>query len=704
MFKKQQEQGVNFLPKKSQVVDLTAAFDQANRTTPLLVKYSRKQSDTDKSSEFVTIPVNPAKMSKSIIAGISSLSKAAGEVVGINNSPTTTVTLQVDKPTGTLPKLRQATLVLTKKGEDKKEDKPQPPTRASVNSYLTQSVADTPVSSQGDWDDDNEAELLISGDGDYMQEAAGCVGVPPVEDGLPRKNALEEMEVSTPGGTKRPAPNTPSKVMTNQEKRERGGKIQKAAESSSEEEAATTAKKRPALPAKPTKAASKSEDAVTPTTRPQPSFGVDQPAPHLEEIVNQMAGNIQQLSVNYSKLYEEFRRQEAELKQTKESLAAVRSDFDCNSSEQLTAYSNMAGKITHLKGVQDQQEEIALSMQNRLVIAERSIEGIHHTVAKITSKQEAMSAEWKRITSSLDQNVPSLQNDQSSSLFLGGLQGLRGWRNDYESDPLELVGELMQHLHIFYFMDRISMADNSARDSGDRLAARAVIITMRSPHHRREAIIKIKKWLNDQRHNGLEGVSVGDCFPNNMVMRARKLGKYAFERKKQGQLHRFRVINRRGEAVLQISQKDRPFEDCHPTEEELEGREQASEDNQEQEMDVENNAEAGPQPSNNRGRGGRGAPKGGRGAATGANSQRLGARANNTTNDRVNNNRGRNANTSASSRTSTASTANQTRGRPDQQRKNSWGSSSQGGWQEAGGAPGGRTEGQGGQLPPPRDG
>ena len=218
MFKKQQEQGVNFLPKKSQVVDLTAAFDQANRTTPLLVKYSRKQSDTDNSSEFVTIPVNPARMSKSIIAGISSLSKAAGEVVGISNSPTTTVTLQVDKPTGTLPKLRQATLVLTKKGEDKKEDKSQPPTRASVNSYLTQSVADTPVSSQGDWDDDNEAELLILGDGDYMQEAAGCVGVPPVEDGLPRKNALEEMEVSTPGGTKRPAPNTPSKIMTNQEK------------------------------------------------------------------------------------------------------------------------------------------------------------------------------------------------------------------------------------------------------------------------------------------------------------------------------------------------------------------------------------------------------------------------------------------------------------------------------------------------------
>jgi len=302
-----------------------------------------------------------------------------------------------------------------------------------------------------------------------------------------------------------------------------------------------------------------------------------------------------------------------------------------------------------------------------------------------------MTAEWKRITSNLDQNVPSLQNDQSSSLFLGGLQGLRGWRNDYESDPLELVGELMQHLHIFYFMDRISMADNNARNSGDRLAARAVIITMRSPHHRREAIIKIKRWLNDQRHNGLEGVTVGDCFPNNMVMRARKLGRYAFEKKKQGQLHRFRVINRRGEAVLQISQKDKPFEDCLPTEEELEGRELASEDNQEQEMDVEDNAEAGPQPSNNRGRGGRGAPKGGRGAATGANSQKLGARASNNTNNKNNSNRGRNANTAASSRTVAASTANQPRGRPEQPRKNSWGSSSPGGWQEAGGATGGRT-------------
>jgi hypothetical protein len=704
MFNRQQQQGVNLLPKKGHVVDLTTAFDKQNRTTPQLVKYSRKQSDTDRSSESVTIPVKPSNMSKGIIAGISSLSKAAGEVVGISNSPSTTVTLHLDKQTaaGAIPKIKQATLVLKKHAEDKPT---QPPTSApSANSYLTQSVADTPLSSQGDWDEDNEGDLLISltQDGDYIQESAGCAGVPLVEDGLPRKNALEDMEVSTPGGVKRPAPN---KAMTNKEKRERGGKIPKGAESSSGDEEATTVKKRPALPIKPTKGAPTAEDVVTPTTRPLPSFSADQQqTSHLEVIVNQMAGNIQQLSVNYGKLYDEFKRQEAELRQTKESLAAVRSDFDCNSSEQLTAYSNMAGKITYLKGVQDQQEKVAQSMQNRLVEAEKSIEGIHHTVAKITSKQEAMSAEWKRITSNLDHSVPSLQNDQSSSLFLGGLQNLRGWRNDYESDPLELVEELMQHLHIFYFMDRISMADNNARNSGDRLAARAVIITMRSPHHRREAIIKIKRWLNDQRHNGLEGVTVGDCFPNNMVLRARKLGKYAFEKKKQGHLHRFRVINRRGEAVLQISKKDKPFEDCHPTDDELEGHEQTTEDSQEQEMDTEENAEAGPQPSSNRGRGGRGATKGGRGAATGANSQKLGARASNNTNDKNNSNRGRTANTAASSRTVAASTANQSRGRPEQPRKNSWGSSSPGGWQEAGGASGGRAAGPGGQLPPPREG
>ncbi len=145
-------------------------------------------------------PSAHSNMSKGIIAGISSLSKAAGEMVGISNSPSTTVTLSLEQQaaSGAVPKIRQATLTLKKPDEDRPT---QPP--ASANSYLTQSVADTPLSTQGDWNEDDEGDCLISltQEGDYMQEAAGCAGAPPVEDGVPIRNALEEtMEVTTPRG------------------------------------------------------------------------------------------------------------------------------------------------------------------------------------------------------------------------------------------------------------------------------------------------------------------------------------------------------------------------------------------------------------------------------------------------------------------------------------------------------------------------
>ncbi len=100
--------------------------------------------------------------------------------------------------------------------------------------------------------------------------------------------------------------------MTNKEKRERGGKLHKkeGGDSSSGDEAATTVQKRVALPAKPAKQAPVA--TMTPPTRPTLSFVAEQQqVPHnLEAIVHQMAGNIQQLSVNYGKLYEEFKRQE----------------------------------------------------------------------------------------------------------------------------------------------------------------------------------------------------------------------------------------------------------------------------------------------------------------------------------------------------------------------------------------------------------
>jgi hypothetical protein len=97
-------------------------------------------------------------------------------------------------------------------------------------------------------------------------------------------------------------------------------------------------------------------------------------------------------------------------------------------------------------------------------------------------------------------------------------------------------------------VDRIFLADGQATS---RVNARAVVIYMRTPFHKREAMIKLKRFL---AHWQVQEATVRDCFPTETMERARHLASYgAHLRRTEENVRRYQVINRRGEPVLQVA-------------------------------------------------------------------------------------------------------------------------------------------------------
>ncbi len=81
-------------------------------------------------------------------------------------------------------------------------------------------------------------------------------------------------------------------------------------------------------------------------------------------------------------------------------------------------------------------------------------------------------------------------------------------------------------------MDRMVLADGQARQEKNRMKARAIIIVMRSPNHKREALIRIKRFLAQQQ---IREVSISDCFPNQSMDKARALARMGAEQRRERQ-------------------------------------------------------------------------------------------------------------------------------------------------------------------------
>jgi hypothetical protein len=163
---------------------------------------------------------------------------------------------------------------------------------------------------------------------------------------------------------------------------------------------------------------------------------------------------------------------------------------------------------------------------------------------------------------------------------------LRDWYDDSRADPAEIITFILREVHMYCSMERLVTADNDARERGNRMAARAMIVVMRNPSKKKEAIIQIKKWL--AREGITRGVTVMDCFPNNVRERARALGKFSVDKRREGQFQQYRIVNREGEAVLQVKAKGKGeiYRDEVVSEEQLTSYRQSTTTNP-QSMDIE---------------------------------------------------------------------------------------------------------------------
>jgi len=459
--------------------------------------------------------------------------------------------------------LRQATLTL--KGTI--DNNGQTPTtedkgKTTINSFLTASTADTPLSDHGSWANDEEDQVLISIDPDQEDFTPPEMYVDPttVNSSVP----MEGVVMTPTTGTKRAMPfNSPHK---NTENRSRAtGKSTRTAGKNSvnstsaeeeyyEETATGTAKKKINRQKKTPE--QKREDMKT----AEQNQTMDTSHP-LYQMVMELSQKVESMQVNLNQYNTDVQR--------------ARTDFDHLSNTQLAAYEafdHMKKEVIDIKNRMTTQSAHVQEMNQIMGEHTRDIAGLNHKVAKVVKEQEEMKASiaelYRRGTTEMAGGEQ--KNTQASSLFVGGLQQLRKWTQDANSDPVELVAELFRHLHLYSSVTRISLADNESRNTGNRMAARAAIIVMNSPQHRREAIIRIKRFLNENRQNGLEGVTAGDCFPQEMLAKVRGLGRYATAKKREGKIFRFRVINRNGLPILQTSQRNQPFQEETPDPAELE--------------------------------------------------------------------------------------------------------------------------------------
>jgi hypothetical protein len=99
------------------------------------------------------------------------------------------------------------------------------------------------------------------------------------------------------------------------------------------------------------------------------------------------------------------------------------------------------------------------------------------------------------------------------------------------------------------------------------MQARAMIVVMRSPNHKKEAMIRIKRFLAQKK---IRDVSINDCFPNDTLDKAKALARYGAAQRRAGGIIRYRVVNKQGQAVLQMLKEGGNFKDANISEEQLE--------------------------------------------------------------------------------------------------------------------------------------
>jgi hypothetical protein len=229
----------------------------------------------------------------------------------------------------------------------------------------------------------------------------------------------------------------------------------------------------------------------------------------------------------------------------------------------------------------------------RIQVLNHDVQKTQQGVMELSAKQDSLRNQWATMKEQIQASSAQsrAQPEQDTALFLGGIQTLREFFNRPDSsDPAQIVRDLLVDIHLYCSLDKTYIADGQARTAGDRRQARAMILVMRSVQHKKEAIIRIKRYLSQFT---IKNVTVSDIFPADQMDMVKKLSKYAQHKKTSGAIIKYRVVNKNNRAVLQTQKNNRePFKDDNPTDDQLSSFLNTINNNQP--MDTDNNAVSRP--------------------------------------------------------------------------------------------------------------
>ena len=219
--------------------------------------------------------------------------------------------------------------------------------------------------------------------------------------------------------------------------------------------------------------------------------------------------------------------------------------------------SEVAKGLIHLGDVSENLKQQVLQVGNEADMNASRISDVVSEVENIQMEQDSMEEKLEQLAKDAEQGKKVTGNSRvmdtcETGIFISGIQSLKEYyKLNPSMDPSRVVGKLMQEIGCYSAIHNIFVADKTV-DAAMRKNARAVILYLTSPYHKKEVSIRLKKYLSDRRQLR---VTVSDCFPAEEASKVNALNRLAYDRRQDKTFPRTRVINRRGQAVLQSARK-----------------------------------------------------------------------------------------------------------------------------------------------------
>jgi hypothetical protein len=545
----------------STVSDLVKVFDQHKQLTlsPQLVRFTRLGSATETASvtkpegsvkasvasnSLYRVPIKPEMSLGSIKQAVSDLDQANKDLVGSEITP---------GPSGLAVVASKSSLTSTTASAEG--------TLVDISDNVTGSAVEAvPNGTSLDWTEDDAMSLLYTENGAtdnlphhlQLQDQVPFTPVFTAEEAAASAAMSAPREAGSPVGAGQVAPTgnflatmefsvttpiTPTTVKA------RLPQLQARRQLPFGGAAGTPKRKKPSSSTKKravSAGVSLAEDSSSSGEDPATSSGVAS-----GKHISGRKGTRDTMAVEIDALKEQLKKVQMDLLnrqlETMEVIAAVKTDL-----------MQLHNRVQHHQEAHINLEGVVGHTAARVTNTEASISDIHTRLSEVDRKQAEVQRALKAIKAMPTPNARTPGGQalaHTAAFFLGGIPQLRSLLElGQRADPMEVVSKVMRDICMYCAVDRIFLADTQA---ASRVKARAVVIYMRTPFHKREAMIKLKRFL---AHWEVQEATVRDCFPTDVMERARNLASYgAHLRRTEDSVRRYQVANRNGEPILQVA-------------------------------------------------------------------------------------------------------------------------------------------------------